>query len=434
MEPRAGPLKRRTISAAAAELRLDRVPHYAVGMRLPTGAFARRSTALSLAPVSLLLLLALLPDLQRATTGTANVQTGVPLRGAEIHPPYADAGDVDDFERSVAPELNRLRDAGASAVRTRISWSSFEFYGDDRYSEAYADKVARFLELAAERDLKVIATLFATPCWASSAPDRLKRDPDTGELCGGAYWDRGVTRYPPADPSDYGDAATEVARRFGDRIEALEIWNEPNEVTETFLVSDDQVADYAALVKAAYRPVKRIAPELTVIGGVLSFSDGEFLTALYDEHDIQGHFDAISIHPYSENRDPAAPCRPPVKGINYAKWDYRCGPPWIHEIMSSHGDGDKEIWLTELGSSTCIEPDRDSADYKWCNVSPQEQAEYTLANYRIAADWDYVRAVITYNLRSKGDDPNDREHQFGLHTTDLTPKPAWHAFERAMRE
>jgi hypothetical protein len=258
------------------------------------------------------------------------------LRGAQTHPLWWDSKPA-DFDR----ELDLLKDAHGGVVRFDIAWSSLETEGKGKFSSWYVDKADLFLQHAAERGLKAIATLWATPCWASSAPETDKQG------CAGAWWDRGVDRWAPANAADYADAADWVARRWGDKLAALEIWNEPNLPDQYSLRAPDPGAAYADLLKTAYPRVKQAAPALPVLGGVLAFSDGPFLERLYDLG-IGGHFDGISIHPYNEWRDPDDPWKP-----EYRKYTFLTGVPWIQSIMAAHGDGDRGLWLTEFGFSTC---------------------------------------------------------------------------------
>lgn len=82
---------------------------------------------------------------------------------------------------------------------------------------------------------------------------------------------------------------------------ALEIWNEPNYFH--FFRSSTPAADYAPLLRAAYTSVKRVRPDLPVLGPAMLGSDGDFLDALYSEG-IGGHFDGLSLRPFNQGRDP----------------------------------------------------------------------------------------------------------------------------------
>lgn len=338
-------------------------------------------------------------------------EAGEPMRhGVQLHPLWGDSS-VADFDR----ELDMAKSAGVDTVRVDLSWSSLETAGKGRYSEGYVAKADTFFEHAQKRGVKVIATLWSTPCWASAAPASLKRG------CTGKWWERGVHLYAPAKPGDYADAAEWVTRRWGDRMEALEVWNEPN--LPISLRSSDPVGTYASILKAAYPRIKAANPNLTVLGGALAFSDGDFLAALY-EHGIKGSYDGLSYHPYGEDRDPTRPGRPSEK-----KYSYQLGSRWIRDVMVAHGDDGADMWQTEVGFSTCT-----IGTSRWC-VTESQQTRYTAALFRIAREkMPYVKAVIVYNLRNKGIDRGGREDQFGLLNRDFTPKPAYRGLRQALSE
>lgn len=305
-------------------------------------------------------------------------------------------------------ELDAAKAGGLEAVRVDVGWSSIETNGKGQFSQPYIEKADTFFTHAQARGLEVIAVLFSTPCWASTAPSDLKQS------CSGAWWERGVTAYPPADPADFADAAAWVAKRWGDQMRALEIWNEPNH--SLFLEGPDPAASYASMLRAAYPRIKAAQPSLTVLGGSLVYSDGDFLRDLYDRLAIKGSHDGIAYHPYSEGRDPDD-----VTAAVERKYSYRLGTEWMREIMVAHGESALGLWITETGFPTCTE-----GANSWC-VTPEKQAEYTVDNHRIAREWPFVEAVIAYNLRNKGTDPDSFEAQMGLLRRDLSPKPAYEA-------
>jgi polysaccharide biosynthesis protein PslG len=332
------------------------------------------------------------------------------LLGAQSHATWGSVS-FEEMDR----ELDLLDRAGATAVRTDISWSSLETEGKGDLSRWYVERFERFLQGAEARGIEVIATLWSTPCWASSAPEELKQG------CAGLWWERGVERYGPVNAADYADAAAWVAARWGTRLGALELWNEPNVPEHGFLRAPDPGLAYARLVRAAYPRIKAAAPGLPVLAGALAYSDEAFLERMYSLG-LEDHFDGVSLHPYNEWRDPRDPWR-----LQWRRYTFVTGVPHMHRVMSAHGDGDKQLWLTEFGWSTCGDGDR------WC-VSEQQQADFVRAGLRLVRGWPFVRAAIVYNLRNKGSDPTDREHQFGLVRRDFSPKPGYVAFQQALSE
>jgi polysaccharide biosynthesis protein PslG len=361
----------------------------------------------------LLGLLACLAALAVPATAAANAP---PLRGAATHPLWPD-NSAADFTR----ELDMLKATGANTVRIDIGWATLEENGKGQVNTGYVQKADIFFALAAQRGLKVVVGLFTTPCWASSAPDSLKLG------CSAGWWDRGVGYYPPVNMNDFADAAAYVAQRWGDKMAALEVWNEPN-YSDWFRSATPGTpappATYVAMLKASYARIKQVRPSLPVLGPAMLASDGVFLEALYAAG-IKGYFDGLSLRPFSDGRSPYD-LTVPAGGISRS---YLWGVPTIRNIMVAHGDAAKRMWFTELGWSSCY-----PGPSAWC-ITPALQAQYLADAFRIIRDrWDYVESVSVYNLRNKGTDPLDRETQMGLLYRDFTPKPSYYAFRDVIAE
>ena len=347
-----------------------------------------------------------------AFAATASHAAAPPLRGAATHPLWFDSTEADN-ER----ELDMLAAAGANVVRIDVSWSSLQQGGRDHYAEWYVEKADDFFAAARARGLRAIATFWSTPCWASTAPDEEKQG------CAGDWWNRGVDRYPPADPEDFARAAAWVAERWGGDLAAIEIWNEPN--CDCFFRSPAPVADYAPLLRRSYAAVKHVAPDLPVLGASLLFSDGGFLDALYREG-LGDHMDGVSVRPFNQGRGPADPSMPGGTPM----FSFVHGVPWLRDVMVAHGDADKELWITELGWSSCAP----GGTSHWC-VTQDQQARYIADALRMIRDrWDFVHAVSVYSLRGRGDSLTDRETQMGLLHRNFDPKPAYGAFKDVLAE
>jgi hypothetical protein len=331
--------------------------------------------------------------------------------GAQTHP-FWSGSTTADFDK----ELDKLAEAHATSVRIDLSWSTLELAGKGKYDSAYVAKVDRFMTDAAARGIKVVATFWTTPCWASSAPATVKQS------CAGAWWDRGVQLYAPTVAADYADAAAWVAQRWAGQLAALEVWNEPN--LADFFTSSSPAADYAPMLKAAYPKVKAAAPGVAVIGPSMAFADGDFLEALYAQG-IKGSFDGISFHPYNEWRDPYDNWQ-----AKWRKYTFAPGVEWIRDVMVAHGDADKKLWLTEFGWSSCLPGGTD----KVC-VTQAQQAQFTGDAMRIIRDrWSFVEGAFIYNLRAKGTVATDRETSYGLLNRDFSAKPAYDSFKTALAE
>jgi beta-glucosidase/6-phospho-beta-glucosidase/beta-galactosidase len=189
-------------------------------------------------------------------------------RGVQLHSMWSDITNMDH-------ELDVSQQTGANMVRVDVAWSSLEQGGKGQIAQWYVDKLDHFVNGAAARGIKVLLQLQETPCWASSAPDTLRQS------CAGSWWDRGVQWYPPTNNADYGDIARWVAARYGAKLAAFEVWNEPNNTSFAFWNSTNKAATYAALVKAAYPAIKAGNASLPVLAGSLADTDVTFLNALY---------------------------------------------------------------------------------------------------------------------------------------------------------
>ncbi len=95
--------------------------------------------------------------------------------------------------------------------------------------------------------------------------------------------------------------------------------------------------------------------------------------------------------------------------------------PQIHDELAARREGDKPLWVTEIGSSS-----RSAA--REC-VTEAQHAAYlqTFLNLaRAASRSSYLRALYAFGLRDLARHPRDNEQpRFGLPRSDLSHKPAW---------
>ena len=327
----------------------------------------------------------------------ASAAKGPQYRGVHLHSLWGDSSKA-----TMSRELDLSAGAGANVVRTLVSWDSLETAGKGEHSEWYLRKLDSFVNGAHARGMKVIATLSGTPCWASSAPDSLKQG------CSGEWWNRNVQMRPPTRASDYADAARFITSRYGTKLAALEVWNEPNLEEDRFFIAPDEPRAYAAMLKAAYAAVKRANPRVDVLAGSLAYMNGEFLERLY-ALGIRGHYDGLAIHPYNEG----APTARDWSGIR-----------WARQMQRAAGDH-KPLWLTEFGWSTCRQGSG------WCQ-SEKAQAFKTKAAFGALASDANVKGAVVYNLRDTGGNNDEMEDNFGLVERDFTPKPAYRALRAAL--
>lgn len=297
--------------------------------------------------------------------------------------------DPDDMER----ELDAVVDSGAGWVRLDVDWSQVE---DTRGSYEWS-RVDRVVDAARDRDIEVLALLAYTPEWA--------RPPGTS------------THAPPEDPAQFAafaEAATERLRPRG--VRTYEIWNEPN--LPQFWEPRPDAAAYLPLLAAASAAVHRAAPDATVLsGGLAPASDGgrngqvdprTFLRQLY-ALGAAPLTDGVAVHPYS------FPATPLQSGTS--EWNTFQKLPDLRATMVEYGDGDGQLWLTELGAPTGSSS---------AAVDEELQAEIVAEAVTHAAGQEWAGPVFVYAIRDAGSDPDEREDNFGLLRRDFSPKVAFH--------
>jgi len=176
----------------------------------------------------------------------------------------------------------------------------------------------------------------------------------------------------------YAQFVHRVVERYGHRLGGVIVWNEPNLALEWHDTTPDPAA-YAAMLARVYPVVKAVAPDLPVIAAGLAFTAGDTVSAINDLDYLSAlyaagaavHFDILAAHPYGFGRPPADP--PRADRLNMRRLElYRA-------IMEAAGDGNKPIWITEMGWRTAAPVAAD----RWQVVTPAQQRVYTL----LAIDW-----------------------------------------------
>jgi hypothetical protein len=251
---------------------------------------------------------------------------------------------------------------------------------------------------------KVLLDVVDSPQWETGSPDE---------------------HMPPANPADYAAMLASVARRFGSRVAAYEIWNEEDE-PRWWLGAPDP-AGYTHLLQAVYPAVKAAEPHATIVLGGLTGNDYPFLQGVYGAGG-RGYFDAVGVH-----TDTACNILSPYEYLRGA--DNRMIPDSflayreVHAVMVANGD-DKPIWMTELSwrttSALCSEGMW--AGQKAAGVSDQQQATFLRQAYHCLAQDPYVQVALWFPLIDEGAVTS------GLIRANGSKKPSWGAMRQYVRD
>lgn len=325
--------------------------------------------------------------MQRAQSDVAG-GTPLPDMGVQFHALWS---DYSDQERVAV--LDKLAAAGVKWVRVDLGWQSLQEVGPDSYSQWHVDRADRTVDMARERGISVLATLWATPAWAN----------------GGAG-----AHVPPTDVADYARVARWAAEHFHGRVGAWEVWNEANHPGFWSGTADD----YTELLKAAYPAFKAGSPTTPVVLGGPSYNDTDWLQKVYAAGG-QGSFDVMATHPYQGVAD-----TPPEAPDDGTAWRLsHVGA--VHALMTEYGDGDKKIWFTEFGWSS---HSNTGAEKNWARgVTEQQQADFLVRTMKyLSANHPYVTNVFWYNERNR-DSGKIHMDNYGLLNRDLSEKPVYTA-------
>lgn len=334
-------------------------------------------------------------DAVRTASGAASPTPMTPLASA---PPVLGVQYTALWDGVETADREQMADAvagaGAGWVRLDVAWASLQPDGPDRWDLAWGvPRVDEAIATARAKGLRVLLTFYWAPEWAT----------------GGG----GKAAHP--SPAAYARAIGWVAQRWGDDVDAYEIWNEPN--GKRFWKPTDAEA-YTRVLTAAYPAVKAADPSAEVVLGGLEYVDLDWLQQLYDAG-AAGSYDVLAVHPYPSPGD-----LPPGAAPDGTRYRFRNLDELV-VVMREHGEAEVPVWLTEVGWSA-HENDAD-AEVWALGVSETDQARFLYDSVRLVSSrYPQVQGWFWYTVRDTrlGDVHQDG---FGLLRADGSRKPAWFA-------
>jgi hypothetical protein len=313
---------------------------------------------------------------------TARVDTAHPLGGLNITGLAYDSTQA-QADRSTAA----ARALHAQVVRVEVPWAVLEPHGANLIDPGALIFTDRLIGDAAADGMRVIISIDSTPCWASSAPASLLHACIPGKSSRANAW-------PPSNPTDYATIVSYLAGRYGTRLAAIEVWDEPDQANQLHFAGPDKPRRYAAILRSAYTAIKRANSSVPVLAGSLVGANGVFLRALYAEG-IKGYYDGLAVHFYT---------------LTLASLRS------IHEVQLANGDT-KPLWLDEFGWSSCWP--RYRIQQEQACVTPQIQARDIADTFRSLARTPYIAAEVLYQLQGS------ISENFGVLSATGNRKPAF---------
>jgi beta-xylosidase len=116
-------------------------------------------------------------------------------------------------------------------------------------------------------------------------------------------------------------------------VEAIVLWNEPNNLSHWNFKLDPDWSQFAEMVKASSAAIRRVNPDLTIVLGGVSSCDCDFLRLMV-QHGVMEHVDAIGVHGFP---------------LDWNHWQIN---EWPDRIAEAHEVTGLPIWVTEVGVSS----------------------------------------------------------------------------------
>jgi polysaccharide biosynthesis protein PslG len=221
-----------------------------------------------------------------------------------------------------------------------------------------------------------------------------------------ALYDDNMPSHTDAGRRAFARWAVAAVTHFKDRGIIWEIWNEPN--GKWFWKPKANADDYAKLALAVSQAIRQSAPDELVVGPALSGSKLDFVE-VSAKAGVFAYWSGITIHPY----------------LRTGPESYGFGYDQVRRLIEKYASPNQQIDVMcgESGYSTTSSGIDDSTQGKY------------LARLFLFDVMSGVPLTIWYDWHDDGNDPHNKEHNFGIVHHDYhpgaaqvyDPKPAYNA-------
>jgi CDP-paratose 2-epimerase len=274
-------------------------------------------------------------------------------------------GEHERVERAIA-DLQRL---GVRHLRTGISWADYHRPGVHAWYEWLLPTLARHFELL--------------PC-VLYVPPSLSRSKTTAG--------------PAEDPKAYADFLDLLVARHGRHFDAIELWNEPNNLADWDWRLDPQWDVFALMIVQAAHWMRRKGKR-TVLGGMCPL-DLNWLR-LMAQRGALAEIDVVGLHGFPGTWESAS--------TSWRRW-----PEQVEEVgrlVAEHGL-EPAIWITETGYST----------WRFDALNQMDCLLETLAAPVERVYWYSYQDLHPSQPSQEGWHFDERHYHFGLVTAGGQPK------------
>ncbi len=295
-------------------------------------------------------------------------------------------------KKSIERSVKLMRKAGVGIVRMDFLWEEIE----PRKGEFDFAKYDHIVDVVTKNKIQILGLLHYSAPWASG---------------------RGVWNCPPADNALFVRYALAVAGRYKDKVKYWEVWNEPD--SGTYWSNQDGLKSYVALLKDVYTTVKKEVPGCKILNGGLAGGLSS-VNKLYD-NGAGAFFDILNIHIFDSPLNPSS-----VQRVStYPKLAYK--------VMARNGDGNKKIWITEIGCPGVKKEINAQSWWMGDNPDEEQQAGWLKAVFAELTKDKAVEKIFWAFFRDCRHWHNGTDY-LGLVRWDFSEKPSYSSFQNAAKK
>ncbi len=288
-----------------------------------------------------------------------------------------------------------------SHVKQIFAWEDLELRPGE-WDFSRADELVAEIEA---KGLKLVARLSDAPAWSHPSVAG-EKDVD--------YIDA-----PPDDIALFGAYCGKIAERYQGRIDAYQVWNEPN-LSREWGNRPPNAADYVALLKECSAAIRAADPQAVIISAGLAptgtyddraHPDDVYFQAMYDAG-FQAYVDVAGVNAPGYNNPPeVSPDEAQAQG-GQRFFTFRRVED-LRRLMVANGDAARQMAVLEMGWTQ--DPGY-NADYAWFAVTEEQQADYFVRAYRYAAEhWrPWMGLMSAIYLPDPAWTPEDEEYWWGV--------------------
>jgi hypothetical protein len=322
--------------------------------------------------------------------------------------------EVEPVKRQASLDL--LRAAGVTWIRQELPWEQIEPAArgetiDPTYGGSTWTKFDDIVDRASASGMHLLLRLDTSPRWAlpDSAPDGLS---------------------PPASYDDYFDFVGQVAQRYRGKVDAYQIWNEPN-LTSEWGHRPPSPVEYARLLQGASERIRAADPSARVVMAALAptltensdaLNELVYLQRLYDAG-IRGSFDVLALQAYGLRGGPDDP-RIDTTDVTFSR------PALVQQVMAANGDAAVPVWAAEMGWN--VNP-ASFPTQAYGRVTPSLQARYTVRAFdRATEQWPWLDVGFVWFWK-RADYANQGQDWFWFRVAnpDFSLEPVYYALHDA---